>query len=161
MLNAMGRLRLQLASILVERGHLTLSPTQYNFLWVRDFPLFSRADPNDPLLQGRTYESTHHPFTSPHPEEVSWLSDPSKTLDIRGLHYDIVLNGVEIGGGSIRNHCPVLQRYILEEILHVDTEQFKHLLEALSHGTPPHGGLAIGFGERVIVCACVCLCISF
>ena len=100
-------------------------------------------------------ESLHHPFTAPHPEDVDLIySDPLKT---RGLHYDIVLNGIELGGGSIRIHNEELQRFVLEEILQLGRERtnlrFGHLLEALSYGAPPHGGIALGF-DRLILTLC-------
>eukprot|EP01027_Heterolobosea_sp_BB2_P003529 GEZU01005339.1.p1 GENE.GEZU01005339.1~~GEZU01005339.1.p1 ORF type:complete len:134 (+),score=39.39 GEZU01005339.1:25-426(+) len=78
-------------------------------------------------------------------------------LSVRGLHYDIVLNGVELGGGSIRIHQEELQRYVLEEVLSLGRERtnarFGHLLEALSYGAPPHGGIALGF-DRLVLMLC-------
>jgi len=74
-------------------------------------------------------------------------------LKIRSLHYDLVLNGQEIGGGSIRIHDPILQKYVLERILHEDTSELNHLLESLSFGCPTHGGIALGL-DRLMSIMC-------
>lgn len=113
---------------------LRLDPNTYKFLWVTDFPLFEEVD--------GALESSHHPFTRPHPEDMQLLqSDPIRA---RSEHYDLVLNGQEIAGGSIRIHEAELQRAILQDILKVDVSEISHLLEALRFGCPPHGGIAIG-----------------
>lgn len=108
----MGRARLQLANQLQEKGYLTINPNDYKFTWIESFPLFT------PDEQGiRTWQATHHPFTAPYDEDIPLLAtDPSK---VRGQHYDLVLNGMEIGGGSIRIHSPVMQTFIFEKILEV------------------------------------------
>ncbi|XP_065916415.1 aspartate--tRNA ligase, mitochondrial-like isoform X2 [Dysidea avara] len=119
---------------------------EFNFLWVVDFPLFTRC-PSTGML-----ESSHHPFTAPQPDDVTLVStSPEK---VRGLHYDLVCNGVELGGGSIRIHDAVLQEYILSNILKVkDIGVFSHLLKGLRMGCPPHGGIALGF-DRLIAILC-------
>ncbi|KAL7664281.1 Aminoacyl-transfer RNA synthetases class-II family profile domain-containing protein [[Candida] zeylanoides] len=107
--------------------------------WVVDFPLFT------PNADTGALESTHHPFTMVKPQDYELLA--SAPLSARGEHYDLVVNGVEVGGGSRRIHDPRLQRYVLEELLRVANhrELFGHLLDALSMGCPPHAGLALGF----------------
>ncbi|CUM67824.1 uncharacterized protein PRCAT00005531001 [Priceomyces carsonii] len=119
--------------------------------WVIDFPLFNpietSTDPADdfPTYNYSKYESTHHPFTMVKLEDYEYLgSDPLKA---RGEHYDLVINGVEVGGGSRRVHDPELQKYIFLNILNIHNydKLFGHLLHALSMGCPPHAGLALGF----------------
>lgn len=107
----MGRTRLQLANHLQRKGHLTLD-TGFKFVWIESFPLFT------PDEQGvRTWQATHHPFTAPFDDDIPLLgSDPAK---VRGQHYDLVLNGMEIGGGSIRIHSPVMQTFIFDKVLQV------------------------------------------
>ncbi|ODQ79819.1 hypothetical protein BABINDRAFT_161506 [Babjeviella inositovora NRRL Y-12698] len=117
--------------------------------WVVNFPLFSPIDGDVtngyPAYLYDQFCSTHHPFTMAHPDDYSLLAtDP---LRVRGEHYDLVVNGVELGGGSRRVHDSELQRYIFQEILRIENPDrlFGHLLHALSLGCPPHAGLAIGF----------------
>ncbi|ONH68265.1 Aspartate--tRNA ligase, mitochondrial [Cyberlindnera fabianii] len=119
--------------------------------WVEDFPLFSPQELETesktayPQYDLNTLQSTHHPFTMAKPEHYDLLAtDP---LSVKGEHYDLVVNGVELGGGSRRVHDSELQRYIFTEILRVpDPDRlFGHLLHALSMGCPPHAGLALGF----------------
>jgi aspartyl-tRNA synthetase len=102
-------------------GLLHVPASQYNFLWVEGFPLFSPAEStsgtssSSPMLS-----ATHHPFTAPVAEDLHLLhSSPEK---VRGQHYDLVLNGVEIGGGSIRIHSPKLQMFVFEQILKVSQQ---------------------------------------
>ncbi len=109
-------------------------------VWVTDFPLFGRDDASGRLT------AVHHPFTAPHPDDIEFLdSDP---LRVRALAYDVVMNGTELGGGSIRIHDPSLQRRSLE-LLGISAAEadarFGFLIEALSAGAPPHGGIALGF----------------
>ncbi|VDO33013.1 unnamed protein product [Haemonchus placei] len=92
--------------------------------------------------------SNHHPFTAPIEKHREWLNDEEKTLEITGQHYDLVINGVEIGGGSIRIHDSEEQARVLE-ILGENTREMDHLLHALSHGAPPHGGFALGLDRYV------------
>lgn len=117
--------------------------------WVVDFPLFSPVEINELSeefpLYSNDLESTHHPFTMAKTEDYDYLeSDP---LKVHGEHYDLVVNGVEVGGGSRRIHDPLLQQFVFENVLNIQNYQalFGHLLQALSMGCPPHGGLALGF----------------
>jgi len=145
----LGKVRLYVAETLKGLGKLKIPTDQFNFLWVVDFPLLSFDKENN-----RWY-SSHHPFTSPVAEDVPLLkTDPKK---VRGQHYDIVCNGVELGGGSIRIHQPDVQKAIFEEILAIPPEEtqlrFGYLLEAFRYGAPPHGGIALGFDR---LCAMLC-----
>ena len=117
-------------------------------LWVTDFPMFAV----DPVTN--TLAAMHHPFTAPHPDDLHWLdSDPAR---VRALAYDVVYNGTELGGGSIRINDPALQRRALH-LLGIDDEtaeaRFGFLLEALATGAPPHGGLALGFDRIAMLLA--------
>lgn len=133
----LGKLRLHCADLLEARGMVLRDPTLFAFLWVVDFPLFLPKDEEPGKL-----EAAHHPFTAPHPEDLHLLySEPEK---VRSQHYDLVLNGNEIGGGSIRIHSAELQHYILTTVLKEDAKLLSHLLEALDYGAPPHGGIALG-----------------
>ncbi|KAJ2472337.1 aspartate--tRNA ligase msd1 [Coemansia sp. RSA 2322] len=142
----LGRVRSLIAKILQEKGELAISANQYNFLWVEDFPLFTRESDD---AHGKL-SATHHPFTAPVRADMELLyTDPAKVL---GQHYDVVLNGVELGGGSIRVHDPAMQEHIFKDILHLTPrvqESFCHLLTALGHGCPPHGGIALGLDRLV------------
>lgn len=134
-LSSLNRVRLEIGKILNIEG--------YNFLWVVDFPLFEENDDG-------TISSTHHPFTSPHQDDVNELEN--NPLGVRGLHYDIVLNGCEIGGGSIRIHNPQVQEQVMK-IIGAKKETFAHLFEAFSYGCPPHGGIALGL-DRLMSLIC-------
>jgi len=141
-LPVLGRIRL-LAGALAK----AIPADSYQFTWVTDFPLFERND------EGRLV-SVHHPFTSPRSEDVALLdSDPEA---VRAQAYDIVLNGTELGGGSIRIHDPAFQARMFK-ILGLPAAEiesrFSHLLRALEYGTPPHGGLAIGMDRLVMLLA--------
>ncbi|XP_071820809.1 aspartate--tRNA ligase, mitochondrial-like isoform X2 [Apostichopus japonicus] len=147
--SSLGFLRLQCADILEDQGVPLRDSDSFQFLWVEDFPLFL---PNEETLpEGTVLESAHHPFTAPvSGEEELIYTDP---LKVRGQHYDLVLNGVEVAGGSIRIHDANLQRHIIENILKEDSSELTHLLQALDSGCPPHGGIAIGF-DRFIALLC-------
>ena len=145
----LGKIRLYCADVLKTQGKLVIDPKQFNFLWVIEFPLlgFDRE-------LNRWY-SSHHPFTAPVTEDIPLLkSDPKK---VRGQHYDIVVNGVELGGGSIRIHQPAVQKTIFEELLAIPPDEtqlrFGYMLEAFKYGAPPHGGIALGF-DRLIAILC-------
>ncbi|EAL72426.1 aspartyl-tRNA synthetase [Dictyostelium discoideum AX4] len=147
--STLGKTRIYCANLLKELNLLKLDPQQFNFLWVVDFPLFT---PSDYMNEQSALLSTHHPFTAPHPEDIDLLlnplSTPSDYSKIRGQHYDIVINGVELGGGSIRIHNSDVQLRVLEKVLKLEphmVQRFNHLLTALSMGCPPHGGIALGF----------------
>ncbi|TFK06963.1 voltage-dependent calcium channel subunit alpha-2/delta-1 [Platysternon megacephalum] len=142
----LGNMRLESANLLESRGLVLRDPTAFHFLWVVDFPLFLHKEENPAEL-----ESAHHPFTAPHPSDTSLLySEPAK---VRSQHYDLVLNGSEIGGGSIRIHNAEQQRFVLETVLKEDPELLSHLLEALKCGAPPHGGIALGLDRLICLVA--------
>ena len=145
----LGKIRLYCAEVLKAQGKLVLDPNRFDFLWVVDFPLLSYDK------EMNRWYSSHHPFTAPVAEDIPLLtSDPKK---VRGQHYDIVVNGVELGGGSIRIHQPEVQRTIFQDILAIPSEEtqlrFGYMLEAFQYGAPPHGGIALGF-DRMIAILC-------
>ena len=145
----LGKIRLYCADVLKGQGKLTVPSDRFDFLWVVDFPLLSFDKE-----QNRWY-SSHHPFTAPVAEDAALLAtDPKK---VRGQHYDVVVNGVELGGGSIRIHQPELQKTIFEQLLQIPPEtvkaRFGYMLEAFRYGCPPHGGIALGF-DRMIAILC-------
>jgi aspartyl-tRNA synthetase len=145
----LGKIRLYCAEVLKSQGKLLIPADRFDFLWVVDFPLLSFDKE-----QNRWY-SSHHPFTAPVAEDIGFLtSDPKK---VRGQHYDIVVNGVELGGGSIRIHRPDLQKTVFEEVLQIPPEEtklrFGYMLEAFRYGAPPHGGIALGF-DRLMAILC-------
>ncbi len=138
--DVLGRLRLELARLLN-----LIDPSVYRFLWVTHFPMFERN--NEGCLS-----PLHHPFTQPEINDISDLDTHSEQLS--SLAYDIILNGNELGGGSIRIHDMTLQKKIFAT-LNITEEQaeekFGFLLEALQYGAPPHGGLAIGLDRLVML----------
>ena len=145
----LGKVRSDCAQLQVKRGKLTINLDQFNFLWVVDFPLMSYDE------EKGGYFSSHHPFTAPVEEDIPLLkTDP---LKVRGQHYDIVLNGSELGGGSIRIHQPEQQKIIFEDVLKIKPEvvasRFGYMLEAFKYGAPPHGGIALGF-DRLVAILC-------
>ncbi|MDP8236639.1 MAG: aspartate--tRNA ligase [Candidatus Erginobacter occultus] len=137
----LGRLRLKLAA------DLKLIPRdRFEFLWVVDFPLLA-YNPEE-----KRFEAVHHPFTSPHPEDLELLkTDPGK---VRSRAYDLVLNGTELGGGSIRIHREEVQEQVFA-LLNIKREEarsrFGFLLEALHYGAPPHGGIALGLDRLLML----------
>ncbi|MBR6742185.1 MAG: aspartate--tRNA ligase [Clostridia bacterium] len=136
---ALGALRCECAKRLG-----LLDPMETKLLWVTDFPLFEYSEED-----GRYY-AKHHPFTMPNPEDIDMLeSDPGKC---RAIAYDIVMNGTEIGGGSIRIHDPEIQQRMFAALGFTPEEaqaKFGFLLDAFKYGVPPHGGLAFGFDRLV------------
>lgn len=131
----LGEIRVEYMNHLEERGQIVRDNEGMHFVWITDFPLFEESEIPGELT------SAHHPFTAPHPDDVKYLViDP---LKIRGQSYDLVLNGVEVGGGSIRIHNSQLQIDVLKK-LNIKTSTLQHLLNALSCGCPPHGGVALG-----------------
>jgi aspartyl-tRNA synthetase len=137
--NASGELRLDIAHKLE-----LLKPGTWNFLWVVDFPMFEYDE------KEKRFAAMHHPFTSPREEDLEKLETDPRAVKARA--YDLVLNGSEIGGGSIRIHRQDIQRRVFK-VLGLSEEQarerFGFFLEALEYGTPPHGGIALGH-DRII-----------
>jgi aspartyl-tRNA synthetase len=145
----LGRVRLDCAALQREKGLLSLPEDLFDLFWVVDFPLLTFDGE-----QGR-YVSTHHPFTAPIEEDRPLLhSAPER---VRGQHYDLVMNGVELGGGSIRIHSPDLQRDIFENLLKIPADAverlFGYMVRAFRYGVPPHGGIAIGL-DRLAAMLC-------
>jgi len=143
----LGKIRLYCADLLKGQGRLKIPADRFDFLWVVDFPLLSFDKE-----QNRWY-SSHHPFTAPVTEDIPLLkNDPKK---VRGQHYDVVVNGVELGGGSIRIHQPDVQKTVFEEVLQLPPEvvksRFGYMLEAFRFGCPPHGGIALGFDRLIAI----------
>ena len=141
--NVLGQLRLEIA-----RKLDLIKKNEYKFLWVTKFPLLEYSEE-----EGR-WVAKHHPFTSPMDEDVKYMeTDPGR---VRAKAYDLVLNGVELGGGSIRIHTQDLQSKMFK-LLGFSNEQaserFGFLLEAFKYGTPPHGGMAFGFDRLVMLMA--------
>jgi len=141
----LGRVRLRVAELL----QLTEGRSDLNFLWVVDFPLLQFA------AEENRWVAVHHPFTRPHPEDLGLL-DAGDFGKVRAVAYDVVLNGVELGGGSIRIHEPALQARMFD-VLGIGPEEqqvkFGHLLRAFSFGAPPHGGIALGL-DRLVMLIC-------
>ena len=121
-------------------------PNELAFSWTVDFPLFTEQSEKDFFYgSGKAkFAPSHHMFTAPHPDDISLLDkDP---LKVRGLQHDMVLNGYEVGGGSVRIHLPEIQNKVFDLIGFNEEQkkQFSHMLEAFSYGVPPHGGIAPG-----------------
>jgi aspartyl-tRNA synthetase len=136
----LGRVRLDCAALARARGILPAPTRPFHLLWVTDFPLLTYD------AEEKRHVATHHPFTAPVEEDAHLLH--STPAAVRGQHYDLVMNGVELGGGSIRVHNPELQRQIFEDLLKIPPEvvenRFGYMLRAFRYGAPPHGGIALG-----------------
>jgi aspartyl-tRNA synthetase len=144
---AAGQLRVALGQKYADR-HGAFAKREFRLLWVTDFPMFEWDE------EEKRWNAAHHPFTSPHEEDMDKLeSDPG---GVRALAYDIVLNGTELGSGSIRIHRQDVQSKIFKALGMSPEEQqtrFGFFLEALQYGTPPHGGIALGLDRIVMILA--------
>ena len=140
----LGRVRLEVA----EMMGTTKNSDALNFLWVVDFPLLAYSE------EDAKWSAVHHPFTRPKAEDVPLL-EAGKYAEVRAIAYDVVLNGCELGGGSLRIHESDLQAKMFSVLGVTEEEQkimFSHILEAFQYGAPPHGGLALGL-DRIIMLA--------
>ncbi|KAI9656175.1 MAG: hypothetical protein M1821_004837 [Bathelium mastoideum] len=148
-----GNLRLALHRAAVTQGLLP-ALTGFDFLWVNNFPLFTPSSETEPGQQGAAgISSTHHPFTAPASFQDAEMIT-SSPLEAKADHYDLVVNGVELGGGSRRIHSAEFQEHVLQDVLKMSPERlhdFTHLLDALRAGCPPHAGIALGFDRLVAV----------
>lgn len=154
----LGNLRLALHRFGVQHSYLP-PPSGFSFLWVTDFPLFTPSATGASAVQepgqggSAGLSSTHHPFTSPKTaaDVDKLLTSP---LEVIADHYDLVVNGIELGGGSRRIHSSAMQTLILRDILKLPPErlsEFDHLIEVLRAGCPPHAGMALGFDRLMAV----------
>ena len=152
----LGRLRLRIAEMQdllgrARQGQSGSDPSapQWDFLWVTDFPLFEWS------AEDNKWNAMHHPFTRPKAEDMP-LFEAKKFPEVRAEAYDVVLNGVELGGGSMRIYEPALQEKMFEALgigPEARESQFGHLLRAFRLGTPPHGGIALGL-DRLVMLIC-------
>ncbi|XP_050307458.1 aspartate--tRNA ligase, mitochondrial [Anthonomus grandis grandis] len=138
----LGKIRLEYVKFLEQTGNLKIRKKGLHFLWIVDFPLFEISSETGDI------QSAHHPFTSPHSDDLKLLQEDP--LKVRALSYDLVLNGNEVGGGSIRIHDPVLQEQILD-LLKIQKGHLQHILDMLASGCPPHGGIALGLDRLLAI----------
>ena len=141
----LGRVRCEAADMM----ELNKDSTKFNFLWVVDFPLLAHDE------ETGHWAAVHHPFTRPHPEDIALL-DAGDFANVRAVAYDVVLNGYELGGGSIRIHEKDLQAQMFSVLgVGPDEQQIKfgHILDAFRFGAPPHGGLALGLDRIAMLVA--------
>jgi aspartyl-tRNA synthetase len=151
----LGNLRLALYKAAIAQDLIDApDPQEFKFLWITDFPLFMPNNDSDPGQGGSSgFSATHHPFTAPKtPADVDLLlTDPSRAV---AAHYDIVVNGTELGGGSRRIHNASVQEFIFRDVLEMKPERiedFRHLLDVLGSGCPPHAGIALGWDRLCAV----------